>query len=202
MITPQQFQKIFPRTKNAEGWCRAFADLFPVNGITTKERAAMFISQCGHESAGWSRFEENLNYSAAGLKKTFPKYFKTDAEAAAYARQPQKIASRVYGGRMGNGPEATGDGWRYRGRGCIQLTGKSNYLAFSTDIFGDTQIVDNPDVVATDVGICVQSAFWYWKINAIAQLEGDVKAATKKINGGYTGMPERVSLYHRVLAAL
>ncbi len=202
MITPQQFTSIFPRSKNAEGWCRAFADLFLTNGIKTPEQAAMFIAQCGHESAGWSKFEENLNYSAAGLRKTFGKYFPTDELAQEYARKPQKIASKVYGGRMGNGPEATGDGWKYRGRGCLQLTGRNNYLAFSTDTYGDTRIADTPDLVAKDVGVCLQSAFWYWKTHAIASLDGDVRAATKRINGGFIGLAERQELFERVLNCL
>lgn len=202
MITPQQFQRVFPKAKNIEGWCKAFSDLFPANGLKTKERVAMFLAQCGHESAGWTRFEENLNYRAEGLRKTFPKYFKTDEIAAEYARKPQKIASRVYGGRMGNGPESSGDGWTYRGRGCIQLTGKSNYTAFSNDVFGSNKIVENPDLVASDIGICLQSAFWYWKIRNIASLEGDVIEATRRIQGGKLGLDHRVSLFNSLMAIL
>lgn len=202
MITPQKFHTLFPKARNAEGWCAAFTDMFPAAGLTTPERQAMFIAQCGHESVGWSKFEENLNYSAKRLREVFGKYFPTDKLAAQYERHPQKIASRVYGGRMGNGPEDTGDGWKYRGRGAIQLTGKSNYLAFSNDVFGSNVIADNPDAVATDLGTCLQSAFWYWKVRNIASVDGDVPEATRRINGGKIGLAARTALYQEVLRAL
>lgn len=201
MITPENFKALFPRSKNPAGWCAALADLFPLYGLKTPRQRAMFIAQCGHESAGWSVFSENLNYSAAGLRKTFKKHFPTAEIAAAYARQPERIANRAYANRMGNGPEESGDGWKYRGRGLIQLTGRSNYMAFSMDTTGTTVIADNPDVVAKDVEMCLKSAFWYWKIHNLNEPAeaGDVKTVTLRINGGINGLPERTALYTKAL---
>lgn len=173
-------------------------------GINNKNREAMFLAQCGHESAGWSTFVENLNYSAAGLRKVFGKYFPTDQIAAQYARRPEKIAARAYGGRMGNGPEDSGDGWKYRGRGLIQLTGKNNYTAFSMDTTGTMAIVDNPDIVAKDIEMCLKSALWFWKVKDLNRPSdaGDVRTVTLRINGGTRGLEERAALFNRLMNIL
>ena len=125
MITGQQFHQLFPQAQDPDGWAKAMGDVFPTYDINTPNRVAAFLAQCGHESGGWTTFEENLNYSAQGLQGIFGSHFHGDADQ--YARQPEKIANRIYCNRMGNGDEASGDGWKYRGRGPIQLTGKANY---------------------------------------------------------------------------
>ncbi len=204
MITPEKFHAIFPSCKNPSGWVAAMSDMFPVYGMKTKERQAMFIAQCGHESGGWSRFEENLRYTAPRLVQIFKKYFPTLEAAKHYEGKPQMIASKVYGNRMGNGPEASGDGWKFRGRGPIQLTGKNNYTAFSTDTTGSLQYVDNPDLVAKDVGVCLKSALWYWQVNNLNEPSDarDVKTVTKRINGGFIGLEERAALFSKVLQSI
>jgi putative chitinase len=172
--------------------------------INTPQRLAHFLAQCAHESGGFMRFSENLNYSAAGLKTTFSKYFKTDSDAEAYARKPEKIANRVYASRMGNGDEASGDGWRFRGRGAIQLTGKNNYKAF--DAFVSEDITSNPDLVATKYPLL--SAAWFWdtnKLNRLADvgaLEQHVADVTKKVNGGSHGLKDRIEKFNKFYSAL
>jgi putative chitinase len=161
--------------------------------INTPLRLSHFLSQCGHESGGFKLVNENLNYGAKGLMTTFKKYFPTEALAKQYERKPELIASKVYGGRMGNGVEATKEGWKFRGRGYIQLTGKDNYKAF--DAVVTENILENPDLVATKYPLL--SAAWYWnsrKINATADLgAGDdtVTKVTKLVNGGTIGLEDR-----------
>jgi putative chitinase len=161
--------------------------------INTSLRLAHFLSQCSHESGGFKATQENLNYSADGLKKIFPKYFPGNL-AESYARNPEKIASKVYGGRMGNGGEETKEGYKFRGRGYIQLTGKENYTSFSKSIGEDT--VTNPDLVATKYALA--SAAWFFSkngLNTIADKGADdatVTAVTKRVNGGTIGLSERI----------
>ena len=161
--------------------------------INTPLRLAHFLAQCGHESGGFKATQENLNYSADGLKKIFPKYFPGNL-AESYARNPEKIASKVYGGRMGNGGEETKEGYKFRGRGYIQLTGKDNYSSFAKSIGEDT--VANPDLVASKYALA--SAGWFFSkngLNAIADKGADdatVTAVTKRVNGGTIGLPDRI----------
>ena len=165
--------------------------------INTPERVAMFMAQVGHESGGLKRREENLNYSAQRLTQVFPKYFR-DVDPNDYARNPEKIANRVYGNRMGNGDEDSGDGYRYRGRGFIQLTGKNNYTAFA-NAMGMT-LDEAVDYLSTAEGAAM-SAAWFWdmrNLNADAD-RGDVVTVTKKINGGTIGLHERQALYKEAL---
>lgn len=163
----------------------------------TPIRAAHFFGQCSHESAGFKIFEENLNYSASGLRKTFSKYFPNDAIASQYARKPRLIASRVYANRMGNGPESSEDGWKYRGRGAIQLTGKSNYAEFQ-EYIKDPSILNLPDQVASKYSF--NSAIFYfnknnlWKICDKGIDDATITTLTKRINGGYNGLAERKEL--------
>ena len=173
-------------------------------GIRTVDRLAHFLGQCHHESGGFTKVRENLNYSVSGLKKVFPKYFK-DKDPKAYSKAPQTLANYVYANRLGNGSEASGDGWRYRGRGYIQLTGKDNYRAF--DAFVDDDIlVGGPDLVATKYPLL--SAAWFWDTNRINSLADagtdfdDIARVTKKVNGGHHGLHERVILTHRYLSEL
>lgn len=162
------------------------------NGIKDPKEQAMFMAQLDHESGGFRNYEENLNYSAAGLRKTFGKYYKTDAEAAADARNPEAIANKVYGGRMGN--EDPGDGFKFRGRGAIQLTGRDNYDAAGKALGLD--LVNNPDL-AKDPANAAKIAAWYWKKNNLgaAGKAGDVTAATRRINGGTNGLADREAKY-------
>jgi putative chitinase len=162
--------------------------------ITNNLRLAHFLAQCGHESGGFKAIQENLNYSAKGLSTTFKKYFISEAAAGPYARNPQKIASKVYGGRMGNGPEATGDGFKFRGRGYIQLTGRDNYTRFAKFIGEDT--VNNPDLVATKYPLA-SAAFFFdsnklWAICDKGADAATVTAVTKRVNGGTIGLPDRI----------
>ncbi len=161
--------------------------------ITNSLRLAHFLAQCGHESGGFKSVQENLNYSADGLKKIFGKYFPGNLNES-YARQPEKIASRVYGGRMGNGDESTGEGFKFRGRGYIQLTGKSNYTNFAKFIGEDT--VSNPDLVATKYPLA-SAAFFFdsnklWSICDKGADDATVTAVTKRVNGGTIGLPDRI----------
>jgi putative chitinase len=158
-------------------------------------RAAHFFAQTAHESGGFKAFSENLNYSAKGLRGVFRKYFPTDALANAYARQPMKIANRVYANRMGNGPEGSGDGWKYRGRGFLQLTGKNNYRAFGIYIGREQEVLDNPDLVAGE--LAAESALWFFDCNKLWGIcdqgvnDAAILALTKRINGGTHGLDDR-----------
>jgi putative chitinase len=173
--------------------------------INTPLRLAHFLAQCGHESGGFRATQENLNYSAKGLAGIFKKYFPTEASAAPYARNPQKIASKVYGGRMGNGPESTGEGYKFRGRGYIQLTGKENYTAFGKSIGED--MVANPDKVASQYALL--SAAWFFSKNGLHKMADEgasdlvVTKITKRVNGGTIGLPDRIKHfkeYYHLLA--
>jgi len=152
----------------------------------TPRRAAHFFAQCAHESGNYKTFSENLNYGAKGLRNIFGKYFPTDGMARAYERQPQKIANRVYANRMGNGNEASGDGWKYRGRGALQLTGKSNYQAFANYI-GRPDVMTNPDLVAGE--LCFESALWFFDKNKLWSIcdqgvnDASILALSSRING-------------------
>jgi len=171
--------------------------------IDSPLRLAHFLAQCAHESMEFKALEENLNYSADGLKKVFPKYFPDDL-ADSYARQPEKIASRVYASRMGNGDEASKEGYKYRGRGYIQLTGKDNYRAFASAIGDD--VVTNPDWVKTKYPLL--SAAWFWNNKALNSLADEgasddaVTKITKKVNGGTLGLDDRISHFKKYYALL
>ena len=172
------------------GTLRAAAAYYKLSPV----RAAHFFAQCAHESGNWKATSENLNYSAKGLRGIFRKYFQTDALANAYARQPMKIANRVYANRMGNGPESSGDGWKFRGRGFLQLTGHDNYKALSQYI-NRPDIMDNPDLVAGELAI--ESALWFFDRNKLWGIcdqgvnDAAITALTKRINGGTHGLDDR-----------
>ena len=166
-------------------------DVMKTFGIDTPVELAHFLSQCGHESAGFKVVNENLNYSAKGLLGIFKKYFPTQALAEQYQRKPEKIANRVYASRMGNSDEASGEGFKFRGRGFIQLTGKSNYTAFGKAISVD--IAANPDLVATKYPLL--SAAWFFSKNCLSKCkdasDASVLAVTKCVNGGTIGLADR-----------
>ena len=178
-------------------WHNALLDSLPEDMIESPSRIAGFLAQTSHESGKYKFLVENLNYSDKGLLKTFPKYF-NESNVMDYARKPEAIANRVYANRMGNGDEASGDGWRYCGRGLIQLTGKNNYQAFANS--EQMNIEEVPDYLITYVG-AVRSALWFWNknnLNTTADVE-DLVMMTKKINGGTHGLAERTAEYKRIL---
>lgn len=166
-----------------------YKTLLEKNGINTKLRLAHFLGQIEHES-NFKPIAENLNYSALGLSKTFAKYFNTE-EAEKYARQPERIANKVYANRMGNGDENSGEGWKYRGRGFIQITGKENYFRLSNDT--DIDFLHNPDLLLEEANSMI-SALWFWNLKGLSALadKDDVKGITKKINGGLNGLEDRI----------
>jgi putative chitinase len=173
--------------------------------ITSPLRLAHFLSQCAHESGNFKAVTENLNYGAKGLRSIFGKYFKDDASAKAFERKPEKIANKVYASRMGNGDEASGDGWKFRGRGYIQLTGKDNYSQFDKVVEDD--ILANPDLIATKYPL-MSAAFFFeknnlWKICDGGADKEDVIAVTKRVNGGTHGLEDRLakfSLFNSLLS--
>ena len=200
-FTQDQLQAIIPQNTHVEHWYEALCQILPDYEIDTPERVAAFLAQCAHESGGFNAIQENLNYRAATLRKVFPKYFPTDDIANQYASLPNKqeaIANRVYANRMGNGPEESGDGYRYCGRGLIQLTGKQNYTRFAESI--DTPVEEITDFLQTFEG-CVQSACWFWEANNLNQYadNGDILTMTKRINGGTIGLEDRTKHYHHAL---
>ena len=201
MITAEQFAQIFPHNKDPQGWVDSMNDVFPKYGIDQPHRIAAFLAQCGHESAGWSVFEENLNYSAEGLCKIFGSHFHGIEDANNYARQPELIANRIYSNRMGNGDEASGDGYKFCGRGLIQLTGKDNYQGFADSL--GISVEEASEYMETFEG-CVQSACWFWETNNLNQWAdaADMVTLTKKINGGTLGLEERQHFYHDIVKIL
>ena len=204
MITKEQLKELIPGNPYLNEWHEALEQLLPDYEINTPQRIAAFIAQCAHESGGFRAIKENLNYKAATLRKIFPKYFATDELANAYASMPNKqeaIANRVYANRMGNGDEHSGDGYRYCGRGLIQLTGKQNYQNFADSI--ETSVEDASEYLATFEG-AAQSACWFWESNNLNRFAdvGDIKGLTKAINGGYIGLDDRIKHYNHALHVL
>jgi putative chitinase len=204
ILTKEQLAQLLPGNPYLDHWYHALEQALPDYDINTPQRVAAFIAQCAHESGGFKALKENLNYKAVTLRKIFPKYFPDDATANYYASLPNKqeaIANKVYGGRMGNGPEASGDGFRYCGRGLIQLTGKNNYQNFADSI--ETPVEDIPEFLGTFEG-AVQSACWFWESNNLNQWadKGDILTLTKRINGGTIGLEDRIKHYDHALHVL
>jgi len=186
---------------NIEALTTALNLILPKYKIETSNQIAAFLAQCGHESSDFTRLEENLNYSAEALRRVWPNRFPSDVISNQYARRPQLIANKVYADRMGNGNEASGDGWKYRGRGAIQLTGCNNYTAFAKYI--NQPVSDVVDYLSTIQG-AIESACWYWTTNNLNTLadKADIIGITKKINGGAIGLKERTDKFNKCLAAL
>lgn len=207
MITLAQFKKFAPNSRYQQQWYdtlfgpqtelggKSLLDEYEIN---TPKRVAAFIAQCAHESGGFVFVTENLNYSASGLMRVFPKYFPTPELAKQYERNPQKIASRVYANRMGNGDEASLEGFKFRGRGILQLTGKDNYFWFGASL--NLTPEQASEYLETFEG-AAQSACWFWETNKLNDLAdaGDIKAMTKRINGGYIGLEDRIHHYELAL---
>ena len=190
ILSLQQLKQMI-KNPHVDQWYEALAQLLPEYDINTPHRVAHFVAQCAHESNNFLFIQENLNYKAASLRKTFAKYFPTDELAAQYALKPEKIANRVYANRMGNGDEASGDGWRYCGRGLIQLTGKDNYTFFAGSL--GIPVEEASGYLATFEG-AAQSACFFWEQNKLNRFAdaNDVKGLTKAINGGFIGLEDRI----------
>ena len=197
-ITQQQLGQCIGNNPYLEHWTEALNKILPDYDINTPQRVAAFVAQAAHESGGFTALHENLNYRPETLRKIFPKYFPDDATAAQFAHNPEAIANRVYANRMGNGPEASGDGFRYCGRGLIQLTGKSNYQAFADSL--QMPVEDVPAFLQTFEG-AIQSACWFWESNNLNQYadSGDILTMTKRINGGTIGLADRQAHYNHAL---
>jgi putative chitinase len=200
-ITTADLAAILPNNKHIDEWKAALDKILPKYEINTKLRVAAFIAQCSHESGQFTVLHENLNYRAETLVEVFPKYFPTLAVANQYAKQPEKIANKVYGGRMGNGPEATGEGFKFCGRGLIQLTGKANYCSMAKDLGVDT---DHLCEYLCSFEGALESACWFWdkhELNTFADKK-DMLTITKVINGGTNGLEERNANYALALKHL
>jgi putative chitinase len=200
-FTVEQLNQMVPGNPHIAHWHEAFCSILPDYDINTKPRVAAFIAQCAHESGGFKFIKENLNYKAASLCKVWPRYFPNMEIANQYAQQPEKIANRAYGGRMGNGPEESGDGWKFCGRGLIQLTGKDNYSRYAQSL--EISLDEASEHLTTFEG-CVQSAAWFWEANNLNQYadNGDILTMTKRINGGTLGLEDRQKHYQHALHVL
>jgi putative chitinase len=197
-ITQQQLGQCIGNNPYLEHWAEALNKILPDYDITTPQRVAAFVAQAAHESGGFTALHENLNYRPETLRKVFPRYFPDDATAQQYAHNPEMIANKVYANRMGNGPESSGDGFRYCGRGLIQLTGHDNYQNFADSVGMDVTQV--PEYLQTFEG-AVQSACWFWENNNLNQYadSGDILTMTKRINGGTIGLDDRQKHYNQAL---
>ena len=203
MINSETLRQILPACKDPDLWASELDVAAKVFYFDTTQRLAAFIAQTAHESASYNVLQENLNYSKEGLRKVFPKYFPDDATASRYARQPKWIASRVYGNRMGNGGEQTQEGWKFRGRGLIQVTGKNNYRLCSDFLFGDDRLLEDPDILL-EPEYAMASAGWFWETNKLNDVvdSGNFVQLTKRINGGTNGLAHRQELFDAALRYL
>lgn len=200
-FTEEKLAACVPTNKNVSALFAALNAALTKYDITSPERVAAFLAQCGHESLDFNILKENLNYNAAGLLKVFPRFFPTQELADTYAHHPEMIANRVYGNRMGNGKEETGDGWKYHGRGAIQITGHNNYQLLATAL----QIeIDDAVAYCETLDGAIESACWYWTANGLNTFAdaGDNVTMTKRINGGTIGLEDRNTRLARNLQAL
>jgi putative chitinase len=201
ILSRNQLAQLIPGNPYVDYWHSAMDRCLPDYDINTPQRIAMFVAQCAHESGNFRVLKENLNYRAESLTKVWPRHFPNLDIARQYANKQEAIANRAYANRMGNGDEASGDGWRYCGRGLIQLTGKDNYTRFAMSI--ETPVEEIPAYLGTFEG-AVQSACWFWETNNLNQWcdQGDVLTVTKKINGGTLGLADRQKHYQHALHVL
>lgn len=203
-LTKEQLRQLLPKNPYIDQWHSALSRLLPDYEINTPQRIAAFIAQCAHESGNFMFLKENLNYRAPTLRKLFSKYFPTDELANQYANMPNKqeaIANRIYANRMGNGDEASGDGFRFCGRGLIQLTGRENYSWFAASL--GISVEEAAEYLQTFEG-AAQSACWFWETNNLNKWAdtGDIKELTRRINGGYIGLEDRIKHYEHALHVL
>ena len=205
-ITSEQLSKIMPTAKGLVDTYLPYINKYAVQfGINTRNRMSYFLATVAIESGEMRHTVENLNYSSKGLVKTFPKYFNV-CNAERYAKNPQMIANKVYANRMGNGNESSGDGWKYRGRGFIQLTGKDNYFEYNKYLINTGMRVDllsNPDLIAQPLG-AVKSAMWFWQKRGCNELADKDEASSirRKINGGLNGFTQFALYYQRAKLVL
>lgn len=197
-LTLDQLKQLLPKNPYVDHWHKALAQLLPDYEINTPQRIAAFIAQCAHESGGFMFLKENLNYRAESLMRVWPKYFPTIDIARQYEKKPEKIANRAYANRMGNGPEESGDGWKFAGKGLIQLTGRTNYTWFAASL--EISVEEASEYLQTFEG-AAQSACWFWENNNLNRFAdvGDIKGMTKVINGGYIGLEDREKHYQHAL---
>jgi putative chitinase len=200
-FTKEQLSSVIGNNPNLDGWYEALSNVLPEYEIDSPQRVAAFIAQCAHESGNFVFIKENLNYKAASLMTVFKKYFPTAELAQQYANKPERIANRVYANRMGNGDEASGDGWRFCGRGLIQLTGKDNYTFFAGSL--GISVEEAAEYLATFEG-AAQSACFFWEQNNLNRFAdaNDTKGLTRAINGGYIGLEDRIKHYNHALHVL
>ena len=200
-FTLAKFKECVGNPPNADHWFEALCEILPDYDSNTVPRVAAFLAQTAHESGGYRAIRENLNYKAASLTKVWPRYFPTMEIALAYEKKPEKIANRAYANRMGNGPEESGDGWRYAGKGLIQLTGKDNYTRYAAST--EQTLEEAAEHLTTFEG-CVQSAAWFWEANNLNQYadKGDILTMTKRINGGTIGLEDRIKHYNHAIHVL
>lgn len=204
ILTEEKTKLILFGNSEYKDWYNSFIKILPSYNINTVERISMFLAQTCHESSNYTRLEENLNYSYLGLLKTFKKYFSSEKIAKLYEKKKEKIANKVYGNRYGNGNELSGDGYKFRGRGPIQITFKNNYENFSKFLFGDDRVVKNPDLILINKDICVHSACWFWYKNNLNNSadKKDITTNTKIINGGNNGLKDRIIKYNFIINIL
>jgi putative chitinase len=201
MITEDQLRKLIPQNKNVKDWHLNMVQILPSFEINTNKRIAAFIAQCAHESLDFIALRENLNYRWESLRRVFPKYFPTDELAKQYERKPEMIANRVYANRMGNGPESSGDGWKYAGKGLIQLTGKNNYTMFAKSV--GMSLEEVPNYLITFEG-AIKSACWFWQTNKLNRFvdADNIDGLSRAINGGTHGLEDRRKRYNNALSVL
>ena len=200
-FTKEKLAQIIPGNPNLDHWYESLCEILPDYDINTVQRVSAFLAQCAHESGGFRAIKENLNYKAESLCKVWPRYFPNIDVARQYAQQPEKIANRAYANRMGNGPEESGDGWKFCGRGLIQLTGKDNYSRYAAST--EQSLAEASEHLTTFEG-CVQSAAWFWEANNLNQYadSGDILTMTKRINGGTLGLEDRQKHYAHAIQVL
>ena len=203
-LTKEQLKQLLPKNPYIDHWYEALSQLLPDYEINTPQRIAAFVAQCAHESGGFMVLKENLNYRPVSLRKLFGKYFPNDELANEYCARPNKqeaIANHIYANRMGNGPEESGDGYRFCGRGLIQLTGRENYTWFAASL--DISVEEASEYLQTFEG-AAQSACWFWETNNLNQWadKGDILTLTKRINGGTIGLEDRIKHYEHALHVL
>lgn len=199
-FTADKLAQCITKNKNPQEWFEGLYEQLPKFGIVTPARVAGFISQCQHESADFTILTENLNYGYKGLMGIFKKYYPNEALAKLHERKPELIANTVYANRMGNGDAASGDGYKFRGRGLVQLTGRANYTQCSRDLFGDDCLVDDPDLLLNPEW-AILSACWFWHRNKLNDIcdRGDVVLLSKRINGGTIGLADRIHHWNKCL---
>ncbi len=200
-FTQQKFNAIIGKNPHADHWFEALCQILPDYDINTIPRVAAFLAQTAHESGGYRAIKENLNYKAESLMRVWPRYFPSLDIAKQYAHKQEAIANRAYANRMGNGPEESGDGWKFCGRGLIQLTGKDNYSRYAESL--EISLDEASEHLTTFEG-CVQSAAWFWEANNLNQYadNGDILTMTKRINGGTLGLADRQKHYDHAIHVL